>query len=352
MDTERLRGYRRFWIRQAAYVFATSLAVIGSSAWAQGTDGERVVDLTHSFDASTIYWPTEEGFKLIRGPAGMTEQGYFYAANRFMCAEHGGTHLDAPIHFFEKGQTVDKVPVERLVGPGACVDVSKKCAADRDYQVTAEDFQEWESSNKASLDDRIVLIRTGYGRFWPDAEKYLGTKDRGKAAVPKLRFPGLDPAGADWLVTRRQIRAVGIDTASIDHGQTRDYPTHQRLGRANVPAIENVADMSKLPASGFKVIALPMKIGGGSGAPCRIVAVHGDVNAPADKRSALGLTPALALAGTAPATNSAAATVYITTTGLKYHRVGCKHLDKSKRAMSLVDARRNYTPCKVCRPPQ
>src|SRR5262245_43884437 len=232
----------------------------------------QILDLTHSFDAQTIYWPTEDGFKLIRESAGVTEGGYYYAANRFMCAEHGGTHIDAPIHFFAKGKTVDQLPLQQLIGPGACVDVTRKCAADRDYQVAVEDFERWEAEHKTTLENRIVLIRTGFGPYWPDREKYLGTKEQGKAGVAKLHFPGLDPSAADWLITRRHIRMVGIDTASIDHGRTQNYPTHQRLFRDQVPALENVADMTKLPADHFTVIALPMKIGGGSGAPCRIVA--------------------------------------------------------------------------------
>src|SRR5688572_18856002 len=235
-----------------------------------------MLDLTYTFDEKTIYWPTEEGFKLLLGKNGVTEQGYYYVANRFMCAEHGGTHIDAPIHFFEGGQTIEQVPLARLVGAGACVDVSRKCAADRDYQVTVEDFEAWEAASGASLEDRIVLIRTGFGRFWPDAAKYLGTAEQGKAALAKLRFPGLDPAAADWLVARRRIRMVGIDTASIDHGQTTNYSTHQRLFRDDVPALENVAAMDALPPIGFTLIALPMKIGSGSGAPCRVVAVIDD----------------------------------------------------------------------------
>jgi kynurenine formamidase len=240
---------------------------------AQSADNNRVLDLTHSFDETTIYWPTEDGFKLIREAAGFTEQGYYYAANRFMCAEHGGTHIDAPVHFFEKGKSIDQVSLERLIGPGACVDVVQKCAADRDYQVAVEDFEKWEADNKATLENRIVLVRTGFGRYWPDRAKYLGTAEQGKAAVAKLHFPGLDPTAAEWLVTRRRIRMVGIDTASIDHGQTQNYPTHQRLFRDGVPALENVAEMSDLPADNFTVVALPMKIKGGSGAPCRIVAM-------------------------------------------------------------------------------
>jgi kynurenine formamidase len=242
-------------------------------ASAKETTPAKLVDLTHPFDETTIYWPTEEGFKLLRGPAGVTERGYFYSANRFMGAEHGGTHIDAPIHFWKGGQTVDKIPLHRLIGPAVCVDVTKKCAADRDYQVTVEDFQGWESANKTSLRDRIVLIRTGFARYWPDREKYLGTSETGRAAVAKLHFPGLDPSAADWLITRRKVRMVGIDTASIDHGQTQTYPTHVRLFRDNVPALENVANTDQLPADGFRVMALPMKIGGGSGGPCRIVAV-------------------------------------------------------------------------------
>jgi kynurenine formamidase len=235
-----------------------------------------IIDLTHRFDESTIYWPTEDGFKLLRGPAGVTERGYFYAANRFMCAEHGGTHIDAPIHFWKDGQTVDQISLNRLIGPAACIDVAHKCRADRDYQVTVEAFTAWEEANQTSLSDKIVLIRTGYAARWPDREKYLGTGETGRAAVAKLHFPGLDPAAADWLVARRKIRAVGIDTASIDYGQTQDYASHQRLFRDNVPALENVALPDDLPPHNFQVIALPMKIGGGSGAPCRIVAVLTD----------------------------------------------------------------------------
>lgn len=246
--------------------------LIGSTS-AQLRNDESIIDLTHTFDERTIYWPTEGGFELVRGSAGITEQGYYYTANRFQCAEHGGTHLDAPIHFWEGGQTVDQIPLSRLVGPGACVDVSRKCSMDRDYQVAVEDFQAWENASGASLEGRIILIRTGFARHWPDRKKYLGTEKTGREGVADLHFPGLDPVAADWLITKRRIRAVGIDTASIDHGQTRDFPTHVRLFRDGVPALENIADLSQLPMQGFRVMALPMKIGGGSGAPCRVVAI-------------------------------------------------------------------------------
>lgn len=242
-------------------------------AMAKDNEQPLKVDLTHSFDDTTIYWPTENGFVLQRGPAGVTEQGYFYAANRFTCAEHGGTHVDAPQHFWKGGQTVDQIPLDRLIGKGARVDVSQMCAADHDYQVNVEDLKAWEKQTGDSLEGRIVLLYTGFCRHWPDRQRYLGTAEQGREAVAKLHFPGLRAAAADWLVTKRQVLAVGIDTASIDYGQTSTYPTHVRLFRDNVPALENVANLHQLPPSGFTVIALPMKIKDGSGSPCRIVAM-------------------------------------------------------------------------------
>lgn len=262
------------FLRRRTLFFVVAIAFVATPiVKGQDMPSSRLVDLTHPFDSQTIYWPTEDGFKLIPESAGISDGGYFYAANRFMCAEHGGTHIDAPRHFSENGQTVDQLPLERLVGPAVCVDVSAKCKADPDYQATVEDFQGWELFSGVSLEDKIVLIYTGYGSRWPDRQNYLGTAEHGREAVGKLRFPGLDPVAADWLITKRHIRMVGIDTASIDHGQTRDFATHQRLFRDNVPALENVANLDKLPAHDFSLTALPMKIAGGSGAPTRIIAV-------------------------------------------------------------------------------
>jgi len=234
---------------------------------------QTIVDLSHPFDENTVYWPTETGFVLERISAGVTERGYFYAANRFRAPEHGGTHLDAPIHFWRGGQTVDAVPLERLMGDGACVDVSRACAADRDYLVTVEDLKRWEAEHEASLADKVVLLRTGFAARWPDRERYLGTTATGREAVSQLHFPGLDPSAAEWLAVERRVRLVGIDTASIDHGPSRDFSSHVALSRNGVPALENLASLERLPATGIRVIALPMKIAGGSGGPCRAVAV-------------------------------------------------------------------------------
>ena len=231
-----------------------------------------LVDLTHPFDAKTIYWPTEEGFVLETGFAGRTEHGYYYEAHRFRSAEHGGTHIDAPSHFAEQGRTVDAIPVEQLLGSAFVVDVRAAAAADADYEVSVADLQHFEAEHGRLAQGSIVLLRTGFGERWPDRASYLGTDERGPEAVAKLHFPGLAPEAARWLVAERAISAIGIDTASIDHGPSTHFQSHQALFAANVPAFENVAQLERLPPTGAFVIALPMKIAGGSGGPLRIVA--------------------------------------------------------------------------------
>ena len=235
----------------------------------------ELVDLSHTYDAQTIYWPTAEGFRLRKDADGVTPAGYYYAANSFFTSEHGGTHLDAPIHFAKGHPAVDAIPLSRLLGSAFVIDVTAQSEANADYQVTTEDFARFEREHGMIPDNAIVLIRTGFSKRWPDVVRYLGTATRGEEGAKLLHFPGLHPDAARWLVANRRIGAIGIDTASIDHGQTQNYPTHQRLFRDQVPALENVADMSELSNLEFSVIALPMKIGGGSGAPCRVVAKLG-----------------------------------------------------------------------------
>ncbi len=263
----------RVFIFSAALTLPLLISQVGTQADELILASNKLIDLTHSFDEETIYWPTEPGFKLEPESTGVTDKGYFYSANRFATAEHGGTHIDAPIHFFADRETVDQIPLWRLIGPAVCVDVSQRCAADRDYLISVEDLQAWEKGTGLPLDEKIVLLRTGYSQYWPNREDYLGTSAMGRAAVALLHFPGLDPVAADWLVTKRNIRSVGIDTASIDRGQSTEFGSHVHLCKANVPAMENVANLEQLPSHGFTILAMPMKITGGSGAPCRIVAL-------------------------------------------------------------------------------
>ena len=234
--------------------------------------GVRVIDLTHSFDDKTLYWPTAPStFKLDRLSYGKTDAGFFYAANAFCTPEHGGTHLDAPIHFAEGKRTADQIPPEQLIAPAVVLDVSAKAAADADYRLTLADVKAWEEKNGAVPQGAIVLLRTGWGARWPDRKRYLGDDKPGDAS--NLHFPSYGAEAARYLVEQRKAGALGVDTASIDHGPSKDFIVHQIANGADVPGLENIANLEELPATGAWVIALPMKIAGGSGGPVRIVAL-------------------------------------------------------------------------------
>ncbi len=233
----------------------------------------EIVDLTWTLDETSIAWPTSPGFRLETQFDGETEGGWYYLSHVFHGPEHGGTHIDAPRHFFEGRDTTDAIPLERLIGPGVTIDVREACAADRNHLVGRADFSAWEERHGAIPEGAIVLLHTGFGAYWPDRERYMGTAELGPDAVADLSFPGLDPAAVEWLVETRGIRAIGLDTPSIDHGPSTTFAAHVALFERNVPAFENVAHLERLPPRGFTVIALPAKIGGGSGGPLRIVAV-------------------------------------------------------------------------------
>jgi len=254
-----------------ALLLLLAVAACRSSIASRLSDG-KWVDLTYAFDSTTIYWPTAQPFRLTVVSAQRTPGGYYYAANNFSAAEHGGTHLDAPVHFVEGRHTTDQIPVSQLMGPAVVIDVSHQADSSADYRVRPVDITAWESAHGAISHGAIVLIRTGWGSRWPDRARVLGTTKTGAAAVPELHFPGLGLDAARELA-RRKVNAVGIDTPSIDYGQTNNYGVHRRLFAANIPAFENVANLEQLPATGAYVIALPIKIRGGSGGPLRIVAL-------------------------------------------------------------------------------
>jgi kynurenine formamidase len=230
----------------------------------------RLVDLTHSYNAETVFWPSPPAhFELKQLHSGDTPGGFFYSANTFCMPEHGGTHLDAPIHFARDRETMERVPLERLIGPVVVIDVSDKAAADRDYRVSEADVLAFEAKHGRIEPGTRVLVRTGWSRRWPDASGYLGHA----TDATKLHFPAYGEEAARLLVQQRQVALLGIDTASIDYGPTIDFPVHQIVATANVPGLENVTGLESLPPRGAILIALPMKIEGGSGGPTRVVAL-------------------------------------------------------------------------------
>jgi kynurenine formamidase len=233
-----------------------------------------IVDLTHPYNDKTVYWPTAPSkFRLDKLAYGKTDAGYFYAANSLSTPEHGGTHLDAPIHFSEGGRTADQIPLAQLMGAAVVIDVTAQARDTRDYRLTLDDVVAFEKTHGAIPAGAIVLLRTGWSRFWPDAKAYLGDDTPGDAS--KLSFPSYGDAAARLLVEDRRVAALGVDTASIDYGRSSDFVVHRIAAARNVPGLENLTALDRLPPRGATVIALPMKIEGGSGGPVRVVALVG-----------------------------------------------------------------------------
>jgi kynurenine formamidase len=253
-------------------IFGVVKSTFAAGASPASIDPAKIVDLAYPFDAATIYWPTEHPFTHEFEHYGREQPGgYFYAAAKYAAPEHGGTHMDAPVHFNREGMTVDQVPLAAMIGPAAVIDFSARTAGDPDAMLTVDDINRWEGAHGQVPDGAIVVARSGWGRFWPDKKGYLGTDQPGD--VPHLRFPGFSAEAVDFLLQHRKVIAIAIDTASIDPGNSKEFPVHRHWLGANKPAFENLAHADKLPPTGATLFCIPMKIGKGTGAPTRIFAI-------------------------------------------------------------------------------
>jgi kynurenine formamidase len=252
-------------------LLATSLVAAPRLAATPVIDPAKIIDLTYTFDTTTIYWPTEHPFVHQFEHYGMTPEGYFYSSAKFAAPEHGGTHMDAPIHFSNGAITADEVPLSSMVGPAAVIDFSVRAANNPDTMLNVEDIKKWESTHGKIPDGSIVVARSGWGRYWPDKRRYLGTDKFGDVA--HLRFPGFSVDGVKYLLDSGNVVAIAIDTPSMDPGNSKDFPVHRLWLGANKVGFENVAQADKLPEIGATIFCIPMKIGKGTGAPSRIFAL-------------------------------------------------------------------------------
>ena len=255
-------------------VLIVSILLVCLAARPGRVDKDKLLDMTYTFDEGSIYWPTAKSFKLDKVSWGISEGGWWYASNEFAASEHGGTHADAPIHFAQKGRTIDQVPLAEWIGPAVKIDVSEKCAQNRDYLLSEEDIRDWEKGYGKIPDGAWVIMSTGIGtRYYPDKKKVLGTDKTGAEALAELSFPGFSPEAVEFLLKGRNIRGIAIDTPSIDCGKSKDFKVHQILLAADKLALENIANLDKLPACGATLYVIPMLIKEGTGAPARVFAI-------------------------------------------------------------------------------
>ncbi|MGQ0539284.1 MAG: cyclase family protein [Gemmatimonadaceae bacterium] len=262
-------------MRVGSVICAALLAACAPSA-EQGTplDLARVdiVDLTHPLSPQTLFWPTSpSGFEHIELHAGPTARGWYYSAYAFAAPEHGGTHLDAPVHFAEGGLTTELIPLTRLVAPAIVIDVSAKAAGERDYRLTSDDIAAFEAAHGQIPPGSVVLLRTGWDAHWGDRMAYFGDTAKGDAS--RLHFPGYGVAAARLLVEERRVAGLGIDSPSVDYGPSLDFEVHRVGAPRGVYNLENLTSLGRVPPRGAVLIAAPMKIQGGSGGPVRAIAL-------------------------------------------------------------------------------
>jgi kynurenine formamidase len=237
------------------------------------TRKDKLVDMTFPFDEDAIYWPTDKPFTPTVVFRGTAAGGYWYASNQYAASEHGGTHVDAPSHFSASGRSIGQIPLAEWIGPAVKIDVAKKALANRDYQLSVDDILAWEGRHGPIPAGAWVIMQSGIdGRFYPNRKEVLGTDRTGPAAVAELHFPGFSSPAVAFLLAKRSITGIAIDTPSIDPGSSRDFMVHRQLCAAQKLALENIANLEQIPESGALLYVIPMQIRDGTGAPARVFA--------------------------------------------------------------------------------
>jgi kynurenine formamidase len=263
-------------IRKVFLMAVCGAALVMSAAWSgyAASHPAHILDMTYAYDEQTIYWPNASPFKLTSEFRGMTERGYWYAANFYSSSEHGGTHADAPLHFAKDGRTIDQIPLAQWIGPAVRIDARQQCDRDRDYLLSVTDIKKWEKKYGRIPAGAWVIMYTGIGtQFYPDPKRVLGTDKKGLSAIPELSFPAFSRESAEFLTKERNIRGIAIDTPSIDYGKSQDFWVHRTICGADKLGLENIANLDKLPAKGSMLYVIPMSIKGGTGAPARVFAI-------------------------------------------------------------------------------
>jgi kynurenine formamidase len=152
---------------------AIVLSLLGCVFIANAVDTKKLVDMTYDFASDTLHWPTAKPFQLDKVSEGRTPQGFWYSAYNYSGAEHVGTHLDAPFHFAEGRWTTEQIPLAQMIGPGVVLDVRREAEADRDYLLKVSDIQSWEKRYGKLPKGAIVLMYSGWGKYWVIANATL-----------------------------------------------------------------------------------------------------------------------------------------------------------------------------------
>lgn len=226
-----------------------------------------IIDLTYPLNSNNAYWPGPSYSPFKRETVATIERDGVFS-NIYSTPEHLGTHLDAPNHFENNQPSVDKLKLENLIAPAAVINISTEVESNTDYQLTAKDIVSWEKTNGVIQDGPVVLLNTDWWKRWDNYDKYKNA-DKNR----KLHFPGFSGDAVRFLIEKRNINGIGIDTLSADYGISSDFIVHHIINSAGKYILENVANLDKLPPHGTMLIIAPIKIEGGSGGQTRIWAI-------------------------------------------------------------------------------
>ena len=222
----------------------------------------KVVDLTHAYDGS---FPTFDGKPGILFEPDVVFADSGYQLWKLTIFEHTGTHIDAPLHFTTDGRSVDALPPARLVAPLCVVDIAAKAADDANATVEPEDVEAWVSANGAIPAGACVAMRSGWAAKL--AEPAYRTDSDGNFA-----FPGFSKAATDMLA-ELDVGSIGVDTLSLDPGNSADFAVHNSWLPGGRFGIENLAGLEQLPAAGATIFIGAPAHKGGTGGPARVLAM-------------------------------------------------------------------------------
>lgn len=229
------------------------------------TGFRSVVDLTHSI-ASPADGSSGRSAYQATTVARLERTGY--VAQNSSSPRQFETRIDAPARFARGLWTVDQIPTERLIASLVVLDVSAQTKNQPDYQIGVEDIVRWEQLHGQIPLGSIVVARTGWDARWNSPKNYRNADLKGV-----MHYPGYSPDAARFLVEGRTALGIGIDTLSIDHGSSKDFPVREYTLAHSVYQLENVANLDRVPVTGGVAVVAPTKLESGSSGPVRILAL-------------------------------------------------------------------------------
>jgi len=262
----RMMSRRDFFRRTAAGGAAVAAAASGiasvTPARAQGA--MRVEDMTHELHPG---FPTYFGEQQVFVEEVFTWDEHMFNLNVNTINEHTGTHVDAPLHFSEDGQSVAEIPLGNLIVPLAIIDIREKADADPDAQVTPDDIAAWIAEHGPLPENCCVAMNSGWDRYVDDA-KFRNADDDGT-----MHFPGFHIEAAQMLMEETSAVGMAVDTLSLDFGPSPDFATHYEWLPTNRWGLECIANLGALPATGATLVVGAPKLRGGTGGPARVFAM-------------------------------------------------------------------------------